>query len=112
MMSLLYSLSEICIAMKGIQNQYGICPTGFCIVWLKWYHGRKYVFIKKNERPYQFLGLYIGPGQLVCFPFEHHKRTIRTVQGIFDVTRDMQLLYFDFVTPAVGVIQVIERNAS
>lgn len=109
-MSLLSSRSEICIAMKGIQNQYGVCPKGFCIVWLKWYHGRS--FIKKSERPYQFLGLYIGTGQLVCFPFEHHKRTVRTVQGIFDVTRDMQLLYFDFVTPAVGVIQVIERNAS
>ena len=69
-------------------------------------------FMKKNERPYQFLGLYIGPGKLVCFPCEHHKRTIRTVQGIFDVTRDMHLLYFDFVTPALGVIQVIGRNAS
>ena len=64
---------------------------------------------RKKERPYQFLGLYIGPGKLVCFPFEHHKQT---VQGIFDVTRDMHLLYFDFVTPALGVIQVIERNAS
>lgn len=69
-------------------------------------------FIKKNERPYQFLGLYIGPGQLVCFSFELHKGTIRTVQGIFDVTRDMHLLHFDFVTSALGVIQVIGRIAS
>lgn len=100
--------------MKGIQHQYGVCPTDSCVYCITkmvpW--SDICLLLSKKEKPYQFLSLYIGPGQLVSFPFEHHKRTIRTVRGIFEVTRDMHLLYFDFVTPALGLIQVIGRNAS